>query len=93
MLNNYFKTALRALRRWKGHASINVFGLAVAVACCLLIGLHMADELSYDRFHEEAESIMQVLSERDGSELPPVGRTPRKGVHSLTPNKRGGRDD
>ncbi|MFQ5571712.1 MAG: ABC transporter permease [Rhodothermales bacterium] len=60
MFTNYFKIALRVLFRNKGYSSINIFGLAVGMACSMLILLWVLDELSYDRFHEDAEDIYRV---------------------------------
>ena len=60
MLKNYLKIAIRNLRRYKGYAFINIFGLAVGLACCLLIMLYVQDERSYDRFHEKADRIYRV---------------------------------
>ena len=60
MLRNYLKVAWRGLRRRPGYTVINVLGLAVGIACCLLILLHVRSELSYDRFHEKAERIYRV---------------------------------
>lgn len=60
MLKNYLKIALRHLRRHKGYSLINIAGLAVGMACCLLILLYVQDELSYDRFHAGAEHIYRV---------------------------------
>jgi putative ABC transport system permease protein len=57
MLKNYFVVALRNLRRQPGHAAINVFGLGVGVAVCLLIGLFVWQEQTYDRFHEHADRL------------------------------------
>ncbi|GAB5519792.1 MAG: ABC transporter permease [Rhodothermales bacterium] len=60
MLKNYLLTAARNLRRKPGYSFINVLGLAVGVACCLLLLLYVRDELSYDRHHEHADSIYRV---------------------------------
>ena len=60
MLKSYLKVALRHLRRQKGYAFINIFGLALGLACCLLIGLYLWGELSYDRHHEHADQIYRV---------------------------------
>jgi len=65
MLKNYLTIALRNLQRHKGYAFINVAGLAVGMACCLLILLFVRHEQSYDRFHENADRIYRVL--REGS--------------------------
>lgn len=61
MLANYFKVALRNLRRQKGHAFINITGLSVGIACCLLIMLYIFDEVGYDRYHEKADRIFRVV--------------------------------
>jgi predicted permease len=60
MLRNYLKIALRSLRKNKLYAFINVFGLALGMACSLLIGLWVRDELSYDRFWPGAETLYEV---------------------------------
>ena len=63
MLKNYLNIALRTLLKHKGYAFINVAGLAIGLACCLLIGLYVFDELSYDRFPEKADRIYRVDEE------------------------------
>jgi len=60
MLRNYLKIAIRNLKRHKGYSLINISGLAIGMACCILILLYVADELSYDNFHEKAERIYRV---------------------------------
>ena len=67
MLRNYLKTAFRTLRRNKSYAALNVIGLAVGLAACLLIGLWVHDELSYDDFHEEADQVYRIASTWDNS--------------------------
>lgn len=57
MLKNYLKIALRALWRSKAHSIINVAGLSLGIACCILIVLFVKDEWTFDRFHEKAERI------------------------------------
>ncbi|MFK7908394.1 MAG: ABC transporter permease [Chitinophagales bacterium] len=60
MFRNYFKVALRNLLRNKTYSSINILGLAIGIACCVLIVLFVTDELSYDRFHQKADRIYRV---------------------------------
>lgn len=60
MFKNYLKIAFRNLLRHKLYSLINVLGLALGMACCLLIILFIQDELSYDRFHEKAGQIYRV---------------------------------
>ncbi len=61
MLKNYFKITLRRLLRYKGYTFINVAGLAIGIAVCLLIGLFLQHELSYDRHHTHADRIFRVV--------------------------------
>lgn len=67
MLKNYLTITLRTLRRHKGYALINVSGLAVGMACCLLVILFVRDEQSFDRFHEKADRTFQVTIEKQFS--------------------------
>jgi len=57
---NYFKTAARKARRQKGFSFINIAGLAVGMACCLLLVIWIQDELNYDRYHVNAGRIFRV---------------------------------
>jgi ABC-type antimicrobial peptide transport system permease subunit len=61
MLKNYFTLAWRSLRRNRGYAFINIFGLAAGLAITLLIGLWIADELSFDHYHAKHARIAQIL--------------------------------
>ena len=61
MFRNYFKIAYRNLVRHKGYAAINVVGLALGIACCVLIGLYVQSELSFDRFHAKGDRVYRVL--------------------------------
>ena len=60
MFRNYLKVALRNLWKNKGYSAINIFGLAVGIATCLLIFIFVTDELSYDRFNKKADRIYRV---------------------------------
>ena len=60
MVKNYFKIAFRNLTRNKAFASINIFGLAVGFTCCLLISGFLYNELSYDKFPQDAKDIYRV---------------------------------
>ena len=57
MFKNYFKVALRYLSKHKGHTIINVLGLGVGIACCLLIMLFVKSEWSFDRFHSKTDRL------------------------------------
>ena len=60
MLKNYLKIALRNLQKHKVYSFINIAGLVVGMACCILILLWVQDELSYDRYHENADRIYRI---------------------------------
>ncbi|HEY4289355.1 MAG TPA: ABC transporter permease [Puia sp.] len=62
MFRNYFKTALRNMRRNKLFTGLNIFGLATGLACSILIFLWVQDELSYDKFNPGAEKIFRLTS-------------------------------
>ena len=68
MLRNYVKVAVRNLGRWKGYAAINVFGLAIGIACFVLIALYVHDELRFDRYHAKADRIYRVVEIIEGAE-------------------------
>ncbi|WEK34851.1 MAG: ABC transporter permease [Candidatus Pseudobacter hemicellulosilyticus] len=60
MFKSYVKVAWRNLLKNKGFTFINISGLAIGLATCLLIVLYVMDELSYDRFHTKADRIYRV---------------------------------
>jgi ABC-type antimicrobial peptide transport system permease subunit len=62
MYKNYLKVALRNIARQKGYAAINIAGLAVGIAGCLMIVLWILDERNYDRFHDKADNLYMVLT-------------------------------
>ena len=79
MLNNYIKIAWRNILRYKGFSLINILGLAIGMACCLLVGLFITDELSYDKHHENADRIHRVVKDfvnDDGTKLPDATTPP-----------------
>jgi putative ABC transport system permease protein len=63
MIKNYIKIALRNLTRHKGYSLINITGLAIGMACCILILLWVQDELRFDRFHKNADNICRVIQD------------------------------
>lgn len=68
MIRNYIKTAFRNLWRNKAFSVINIVGLSVGLACCMLIFLYTMDEVSYDRFHEKKESIYHLTADMKGAD-------------------------
>ena len=64
MLRPYLKLAFRNLRSQPGYSTITLFGLVIGFGACLLIAQWVAEELSYDRFHADADRIYRVIAER-----------------------------
>jgi putative ABC transport system permease protein len=62
MFYNYIKIAIRNLKRNKIYSFINIAGLSIGLACCMLILLYNKDEVSYDRFHKNASVIYRITS-------------------------------
>jgi putative ABC transport system permease protein len=60
MIRNYILVALRNIRKHKFFAAINISGLTVGLTACLFIFVYIKDELSYDRFHKDADSIYRI---------------------------------
>src|SRR5258707_10109005 len=60
MIRNYFKTAYRSLKKNKGFTILNILGLSLGLASCLLIIFYVVDELSYDRYNTKASRIYRV---------------------------------
>ncbi|MBZ4191479.1 ABC transporter permease [Niabella beijingensis] len=71
MINNYFKTAWRSIRRNKTQALINIIGLTMSFTVLGLIVLYVLDEYSYDRFYTNANRIVRVVQHTkwNGNEL------------------------
>ena len=63
MFRHYLQTALRNFRRQKGYSFLNIFGLALGLACSILIIFYVHHELSFDRFHADADRIFRVTVE------------------------------
>jgi putative ABC transport system permease protein len=77
MIKNYFKTAWRNLWRSKVFSSINIMGLSIGLACCILMFLFIQNELSYDRFNVNAKNIYRIFSiPVDGKEKKELAVTP-----------------
>jgi putative ABC transport system permease protein len=61
MFKNFFKIALRNVARHRIYSAINIAGLAVGIACAVLIMLWVRYELSYDKFHKNADRLYRVV--------------------------------
>ncbi|HTH55343.1 MAG TPA: ABC transporter permease [Cyclobacteriaceae bacterium] len=84
MFKNYIKIAFRNLARNKVYSGINIFGLALGVACCLLLSLYIQDEMSYDKHHQRSEDIYRIVTtfqtdvpglNKNGAVSPPIAMT------------------
>jgi putative ABC transport system permease protein len=69
MLKNYFKITWRNIKNSKVYSFINIMGLAVGMACCILILLWVQDELSYDKFHENYSNIYRTIPELQNNKV------------------------
>lgn len=65
MIANSFKIALRHIKKYKTYTFINIAGLAIGIACCILIFFYIKDEMSYDRYHDNADRIYRVVDSFD----------------------------
>src|ERR1700760_4507695 len=77
MLRNYFTIALRNLRKNKAHSFINIAGLSVGMAVAILIGLWIWDEVSYDAFNKNYDTIARVMqNQTNNGEIRTYGANP-----------------
>jgi len=65
MLRNVLKVTLRNLRKHILYAGINVVGLALGLACCVVIALYVLEALSYDRFHDKVDRIVRLVEDQE----------------------------
>jgi len=63
MFGNYLKIAVRNIIKHKGASFLNVMGLSIGIAACILIFLYVQFELSYDRYHKNGERIYRIGQE------------------------------
>jgi len=87
MISNYLKLAVRNLTKRKGYSFLNIAGLAIGIACCILIFQYVAYERSYDSFPKKADQIVRLrldsyqqgkLSWKSATVYPPFGPTMKK---------------
>ena len=70
MIKNYFRIAFRNIQRHKGYSFINIVGLALGMACCILIILWVKDEIATDKYHDKLDSLYLVRTiQHYGSEV------------------------
>lgn len=83
MFQNYFKIALRNLLRSKTYSLINILGLSLGIACCLLLALYIQDEYKVDKHHERLDDIYRLVTEfhsedgiqKQAATSPPIAMT------------------
>ncbi|AYL99331.1 FtsX-like permease family protein [Mucilaginibacter celer] len=89
MLKNYIKTAWRNLKRNKIFSFINVFGLSVGLACCMLICAYVYSELNYDQYPAQAKQMYRVglrsIENNGVSEYPMVDIAVAQGIKNMFP--------
>jgi putative ABC transport system permease protein len=77
MIRNYFKIAIRNIRRYPAHSILNISGMAIGMACAILILLWVQDEWSYDRHFDNADNLYRLIGgDLSGNEGPLMARTP-----------------
>ena len=62
MFKNLFKISIRNLRKDKGYATINILGLTIGITCSLFLFMYLLDEISYDRYHKNADNIYRIVA-------------------------------
>ena len=73
MIKNYMKVALRNFAKHKSFSLINISGLAIGMACCMLITLWVQDELNYERFNENIDDIFSVVQWNSADQTKNIG--------------------
>ena len=70
MIRNYFKIAFRHLLKNKLYTFVNLTGLAIGITSCILIGIYIWHELSYDQFHKKGDRIVRAVWEYNFEDKP-----------------------
>ena len=78
MIKNYFKIALRNIKRYSAYSILNISGMAIGMACAILILLWVQDEWSYDRHFKNADDLYRVIENQNfsGGEVSLLAATP-----------------
>lgn len=63
MFKNLLLIALRTIRKEKSYSAINILGLTIGITCSMFLLMYMMDELSYDRYHKNADNIYRIISD------------------------------
>ena len=91
MIYNYFKIAFRNIAYSKVYSAINILGLAMGIACCLLLTLYIQDEASYDQHHTRLNDIYRIVTNfqsetgisKQGAVSPPIAMTVKDEVPEI----------
>ncbi len=78
MFTNYLKLAFRNLRRHKGYSLINLTGLAIGITCCLLLSLHIKEDLGYEKSYSKHDRIFRVVTTEWSKSHPPLAGEMKK---------------
>lgn len=70
MFRNNIKVGWRNIVRYKGYSTINIMGLALGLACCMILYRYVIDELSYDKFHTNAEDVYRIAFSTNEDGMP-----------------------
>ncbi|MEP7107179.1 MAG: ABC transporter permease [Ferruginibacter sp.] len=76
MIKNYFIISWRNLRRNKSYALINILGLSLGIACCILIFVLVNHHLSFDEFHKNKDRVYRIITEWHDVEVSYSGAVP-----------------
>ncbi len=74
MIKNYLKIAFANLIKSKVYSVISIFSLAIGMAVSVLLLIYVADELSYDRYHENADNIYRLCTDKDSYQAPQTAK-------------------
>jgi len=78
MILNYLKIAYRNILRQKFYSMLNIAGLAISITCCILISLYIQEEVSYDKFQPDGESIYRLVNRNNmGGKIDTYCNAPR----------------
>ncbi|MBA4146370.1 MAG: hypothetical protein C0523_11435, partial [Cytophaga sp.] len=91
MIRNYIVIALRNIRRSKVYSLINIAGLSLGIACCLLLALYIQDEMSYDQHHQRLDDLYRLTTRfesaiglgEQGSVSPPIAMTMKEEIPEI----------
>ena len=77
MFKNYLVITLRNIKRNKSYSLINIIGLTIGIACCLMIFLWIMDELSFDQFHKNRDNLYRVIkTAKTSQQVSHIAKTP-----------------